>query len=223
MNVGNQFVVVRIEPGQFVTGRKSGAEALGINQSTFYKRLNRLAASPYDFIKVTPHSNNLCTVVSICQWAQYQVLENESEHPKVATEEQPGNNRVTTEEQPGNTNNKGKNVENGKNREAGFPKEFADFLQEKTGGTWKNDLHKWRGEYGRLSNQVDADLPAVFKWATSEYRATAGSAKWFISDTWPKIWTAYNNRETPKVVDYEKQEIMKNIAANQALIQGNSR
>jgi len=84
---------------------------------------------------------------------------------------------------------------------AGFPEEFKDFLQEKTAGTWTNDLQKWRGEYAKLSSQVDADLPAVFRWAKDNYKASVGAARWFIESKWPNILAAYNNKPsglTPK-------------------------
>jgi len=57
-------------------------------------------------------------------------------------------------------------------------------------------LQKWRGEYAKLASQVNEDLPAVFKWAKDNYRATVGDARWFVSSTWPKIWAAYGNKNT---------------------------
>lgn len=85
---------IDLKPGQFVTGRTSGAEELCLNPSTFWKHLKVLET----VCDITLNCNNKFTVVSIENWALYQVDERKS------------NSKVTAKEQQNNTNKNGKNI-----------------------------------------------------------------------------------------------------------------
>ena len=82
---------VSIQPGQFITGRFKAGEELGMNPNTFWKRIKVLEKLSMVELK----SNNKYTLVSVINWASYQVPETD------------GNNKGTTKEQQSNTNNKG--------------------------------------------------------------------------------------------------------------------
>lgn len=102
MIFGNQ--VITLEPGQFITGRKSLTEDLNkgmkpkqrLNDSTWWRYLNNLEKFEMLNIKKT----NKYSVVSILKWSEYQ----ETEHQM--------NNKRTSDEHQMNTN---KNVKNDKN------------------------------------------------------------------------------------------------------------
>lgn len=64
-----------LEAGQFATGQRSGAIELDMPQSTFYRRLKQLEKWKQISLKV----NRRFTIVSICKWDTYQVLEGECE------------------------------------------------------------------------------------------------------------------------------------------------
>lgn len=85
--------IIKLEKGQFVTGRNKLSEALGQNSSTIYKRLKKLEKLGYIELK----SNNKNTLITVANWELYQVKEQQS------------NNKVTTKEQQSNTNKNSKN------------------------------------------------------------------------------------------------------------------
>lgn len=95
VTIGNQ--VVDLEPGQFITGRYAAGEELKMNPNTFWKRVKTLEKLEMIELK----SNNKYTVVSVINWASYQISSE-----KVTAEEQQSNNKVTTKEQQSNTDNK---------------------------------------------------------------------------------------------------------------------
>jgi len=95
-------VIIKLAPGEFVTGRNVLSEALNEKPNTTYKRLKKLEKLNYVSLK----SNNKNTVVTVLNWDSYQVKKEE-----VTTESQQSNNKVTTESQQSNTNKNVKNEE----------------------------------------------------------------------------------------------------------------
>lgn len=60
--------VIKLKPGQFRTGRRELALALGINESTAYKRLQALKAMEMVQLK----SDRRGTTVTVVNWGKYQ-------------------------------------------------------------------------------------------------------------------------------------------------------
>jgi hypothetical protein len=96
LKIGKGETTVKLLPGQFIFGRFKAEEELGIDGSTIYKWMQKFASPEFDMISI--ESNNQYSIVSVCKWQEYQVIEEEKE--------QPSNNQVTTKEQPSNTYNK---------------------------------------------------------------------------------------------------------------------
>lgn len=102
--VGNQMI--KLLPGQFVTGRIALADDLNkgmkadikVSNSTWWRYLNNLEKWQMLNIKKT----NKYSVISIVKWSEYQ------------QDEQQVNNKRTTDEQQLNTNKNVKNVKNEK-------------------------------------------------------------------------------------------------------------
>ena len=87
-----------LQPGQFITGRVTGAEALNVSPSKFYRGLLTLQ-NKYE--SITIKANSQWTTVTICNWDTYQssVSENGDEvNNERTTNEQPVNNERTTNE-----------------------------------------------------------------------------------------------------------------------------
>jgi hypothetical protein len=103
LKVGKGETTVKLNPGQFIFGRFKAEEELNIDGSTIYKWMQRFASPEFDMIII--ESNNQYSIVTICNWEQYQ----NGDEEEVTTKEQPRDSHVTTEEQPRNTNNKDKN------------------------------------------------------------------------------------------------------------------
>jgi hypothetical protein len=104
VKVSRGETTVKIEPGQFVFGRFKAEDELNIDGSTIYKWIQKFASPDFGMIKIK--SSNQYSIISICNWDDYQ----NNEDSEVTAEEQPCNNGVTTEEQPCNTNNKDNKV-----------------------------------------------------------------------------------------------------------------
>lgn len=94
LKIGRGETTVKLLAGQFVFGRFKAEEELGIDGSTIYKWIQKFASEGFDMITV--ESNNQYSIITICNWKEYQVNGEEKE--------QPSNNQVTTKEQPSNTN-----------------------------------------------------------------------------------------------------------------------
>lgn len=69
MLVGGGRKIVTLNPGECITGRKVGSEELGWSQSTFDRRLKKLAAM--QMIEIEPQNNY--STVKILNWQKYQV------------------------------------------------------------------------------------------------------------------------------------------------------
>jgi hypothetical protein len=92
------FKGVEIPPGSFACGRNAAAEELGVNASTWYKRIQKLESMGV----ISLSGNNRFTTITVQKWAYYQDGSGDGNN-EVTTKEQPSNNQVTTKEQPGNT------------------------------------------------------------------------------------------------------------------------
>lgn len=94
---GNEFYLglnkIEVGEGQFVFGRDSASTDLKMSPSTVWNWMRLLRKDSYLNIKTT----NKYSVITICNWKQYQLLDNKMD------------SRITTEKQQNNTNN---NVEN---------------------------------------------------------------------------------------------------------------
>lgn len=91
---------ISLSPGQFITGRHSGAAELKMNPSTFWKNLQWLQSNESLDIK----SNNKFTVITVVNWEVYQCEQ--------ATDDSKNDRKITAKEQQNNTNKKVKKVKN---------------------------------------------------------------------------------------------------------------
>lgn len=87
---------VHLMPGQFVFGRESASESLGISPSTVRNWINILQQDSRIDIKPT----NKYSVISVLNWNDYQSMDNKKD------------NRITTEKQQNNTDKKDKKEKN---------------------------------------------------------------------------------------------------------------
>lgn len=65
--------LVRLQPGQFVTGRQKGAEESGLAPSTFRDTLDKLE----EIGNIRQDSDSRATVITIVNWETYQLLDGE--------------------------------------------------------------------------------------------------------------------------------------------------
>lgn len=95
---GRGQTTVEILPGQFIFGRKTAADELGMRASTVHDRMRRL--QQLGCIRLEPNSHY--TLVTVVNWGLYQ---GDGIEPQQATAHEP-----TTHRQPFDTNNKGNQV-----------------------------------------------------------------------------------------------------------------
>jgi hypothetical protein len=93
VKIGRGETVVRVEPGQFLYGRKSAAKKFSLPESTVSDRMKRLAAMGAISIQADTHFS----IVNIVNWGIYQSNGGKARHP---TDTQPTGNRQATDRQP---------------------------------------------------------------------------------------------------------------------------
>lgn len=94
---------IMLQPGQLITGRKSIAEKLSINES----KVRRILDSFENDQQIDRQRSNQKSLISLKNWELYQIFDQQSE-------QQMTNNRPTDDQQP-TTNKKNKNVKKDKN------------------------------------------------------------------------------------------------------------
>ena len=111
---------IKLNPGQFITGRKMLSNETGINESKIERILNFFEKSEQQIEQQKTNKNRLITVLS---WSLYQ-------NNKQQSEQQLNNKRTTSEQQVNTYKNdkKEKNEENEKNKR--IKKEFTPPLIE---------------------------------------------------------------------------------------------
>ena len=115
-----------VKRGQFVFGRKTAAKELRMDESTIYKRMQKLE----NMENLNTKSDTHCSVVTLLSWDTYQSIHEVEVTPKVTPKEHPSNT---------NKNDKNeKNLKNGRKKESDpRVKEFFDFwmitFQRETG------------------------------------------------------------------------------------------
>ena len=87
VKIGRGETVVKLEPGQFLYGRKSAGRKLALPESTLNDRMKRLAAMGAISIQADTHYS----IVSILKWGIYQSNGGKARHP---TDTQPTQTRM---------------------------------------------------------------------------------------------------------------------------------
>jgi hypothetical protein len=162
---------VKLEPGQFVFGRKATASDLKMSEQRVRTLLSKLILWQNLTIKVT----NKYSVVTIVNWGSYQGGGGElTNNP---TNEQPTTNQQLT------TNKNVKNGENNKKKEKTYSSDsdeirLAEYfigLLDGRGYEWsggkKPDLQKWAAEFNKLI-RIDKRAPnrirEVLSWCQAD-------------------------------------------------------
>ena len=169
--IGRQEVV--IQPGQFTTGRFKAGEELNMNSSTAWSYLKLLQKNQSIDIK----SNNKFSVVTIVNWALYQLDKNNSDNKS--------DNKKTTDEQQMNTN---KNIKNDKNVKKSISScrtnKFADdaielilacelynFVLANNPKAVKPNLQTWAKEFDltmRIDKRSIEDVRKIMEWSQKD-------------------------------------------------------
>ena len=143
--VGNQ--VVELEPGQFVSGRKSASEEMDISEMVFRGMMKKM--ENMDFVTIKP--TNKFSIFTINNWTTYQCQEptnNQQTNQQVTNNEPTNNQQVTTN----------KNIKNTKNEKNTYTQEFEKFWSAYPSRQGKKVGKKEAfAEWQRAMKDVDAD------------------------------------------------------------------
>ena len=186
---------VKLQPGQFVFGRKKAAHELDMKESTVWKYMKVLEG----IRSITLNSNNKFTLVTVDNWGFYQFDEGEKE--------QQNNNKITTKEQQNNTN---KNVKNGKNDKNNYYVEIIQFLNKCAGTNYRHTTKKTRELIHARMNEgftVD-DFKTVIEYCCREWKGkTFGNGE--LGDSYLRPSTLFNNKFDERL-NKAKQNIKQN-------------
>ncbi|MDA1053001.1 MAG: hypothetical protein O3C40_21315 [Planctomycetota bacterium] len=111
---GRGQTTVEILPGQFIFGRKTAADELGMKASTVHDRMRRL--EQLGCIRMKPNSHY--TIVTVVNWGLYQGAGVE---PQQATD-----NEATSIRQPSDTNNNGNQVRRARSLDGAIDLSFEE-------------------------------------------------------------------------------------------------
>ena len=163
---------IPLEPGQLITGRKSLSQMTGISEQSIRTCLERLKSTN----EITIKSTNKFSVITIVNWAKYQLLDDLSTSKSTSsrTNEQPALNQQLTSNQPQRKNDKNvKNVKKGRFSpptphqvkeyctEKGYAIDadrFVDFYSSKGWLIGKNPMKDWKAavrNWSRTNNTPD--------------------------------------------------------------------
>ena len=120
---------ITLMPGQLITGRKSIAQKLKVDESKVQRFLKSLEIEQ----QIEQQKSNKNRLITIVNWNKYQESEQQNE--------QQVNNKRTTSEQQVNTNNNVKNVNNDKNVK-NIIKDIVEYLNLKTNSNYRYTSRK---------------------------------------------------------------------------------
>lgn len=127
---GRGQTTVEITPGQFIFGRKTAADELGMKPSTVHDRMRRL--EQLGCIRLTPNSHY--TLVTVVNWGCYQGAGLEAQ--------QATGNEPATDRQASNTNNNGDQVRSERRLDGARSLSFEEIA-----------------EFRRIANRIAAVVP----------------------------------------------------------------
>jgi len=146
LKIGKGTSTIQCNRGQFIMGRKTAAEYLGMPESTFYRNINKLKDFGYIDIESNKHYSVVTVINYDCCADNVPSSEQRKEHNK--------NNERTSNEQPKNTNNNYKNDKNKKNKK-------NKKLKVINISNYKNLNQNLRNEYLSIINLIDNELAFI--------------------------------------------------------------
>jgi hypothetical protein len=171
MSIGKGETEIHIKTGQFIFGRNTWAKKLKIKPSTLWNQMQKLKNLEY----LDMQSNNVCTIVTIRNWAIYQQKENEIEQPNGhQVENKLKTNYKQTENNPTQTrmNKNDKNVKNDKNKKKHFDfvyltDEEFEKLKKKWPQTYNQkifDLNDYNYTHPKKFKEYGSHYHVILKW-----------------------------------------------------------
>lgn len=189
LKIGKGDIVVKLLPGQFIFGRFKAEDEIGIDGSTIYRWIQKFSTKEYNM--VTIESNNQYSIITLCNWEQYQNGEEESE--------QPMNNQRTADEQPTNTNNNDN--------------------KDKNTNIWRNDFQIYLAECkkGYADFMTDEELLKIQQRLNPGVNIKLSIEKGFVNFWGTEAGWEYKKKKRSKVINW-KSTIVNSISMNKVYL-----
>ena len=136
----NEFMGIKLEPGQLVTGRKKLSCETGISQRTIRTCLKYLKSTNEVTIKATPKY----TIITITKWKEYQGRDQVSDQQ--VTSKRPTSDQQVTTTKEGIRNKEGKEEEGGASAKYAFSGNVIRLNQ--------SDFDAWKLKYNLIPDFV---------------------------------------------------------------------
>lgn len=149
---------ITLQPGQLITGRKSIASALDVNES----KVRRILDSFENDQQIDRQRSNQNTLISLKNWEKYQLCDQQND-------QQTTNDRPTTDQRP-TTNKNDKNNKNGKNEiktysdNATLNKTILEFMAYRKSikkPMTDNAVKLMLGKLNKMSSNVDEQIEII--------------------------------------------------------------
>jgi len=177
---GNEFMfnkkLTKINPGQFITGRKKLSEETNINSNTIENILTLFENEQ----QIEQQKTNKYRIITIKEWKQYQ---------STTTSQQQNNNRVTTKQQQNNTN------KNEENEEKNISFETFWNLYDKKRGDKSKIEKKWNKLTLEIQQKIIDYIPGYIK-SQPDKKFRKDPQTFFNNESWNDEIIEVNNTKS---------------------------
>jgi len=200
---------ITLQPGQLITGRKSIASTLSVNESKVRRILDAFESDQ----QIDRQRSNQNTLISLKNWEKYQLFDQQNDQP--STNERP------TSDQPPTTNKKNKNVKNEKNviNYSDIPElntailEFIKFRKSVKKPMTDRAVSLMIGKLNKLTSntneQIDIINQSILAGWTDVYPLKKQSGRKEVVPEWMKKKPSFNDYQQR---DYDFDELEKALA-----------
>jgi len=181
LKIGKGNITIKIFPGQFIFGRHAAEAELNIDGSTIYRWIKKFESD--EFCMISVEANNQYSVISICNWVNYQFDKTD--------DEQPMSNQRARHEPDMNTDNTVNTVNTVKNTSSIIFAAFRDAYPGNKGGfevEFENFIKKNTRNYSEI---VTLLLPSLE--IEKSHRAKSAELKEWVPK-WKNLSTWINNK-----------------------------
>jgi len=184
-------------PGQLITGRKVLAEQLKLTEREIRTSITRLKTTNEIAIKTT----NKFSIITVCNWEDYQQIEN-TERPTKRPTERPTGDQQTTTYKKDKTN---KEVKNNTNAVQIYP--FEDFWNDYGK---KIDMSKCETKWNKISDSdrilIKSHLPE-YKKSTPDIKFRKNPLTFLNGSCWNDTIIDQKNSDAPERIGYGESYI----------------
>jgi hypothetical protein len=201
---------IKLQPGQFVFGRKKAAKETKLSEQTVRTLIQNLEKK-LGFLTIK--STKQFSIITICNWERYQ--SNDSSNNQGINQQLTNNQPTTNQQLTTNKNDKkGKNEKNNPPRDEhadAFKSAFEEFHPGQSYAWQQADfvqLQKLRVHKGdKFPTPAQLVTVAKWHWGRGQYTPKTSLTIRGLCTDWSSLAVQYNNRNTPSPQYAQPQEV----------------